>query len=83
MPVNTEAITIGPLEHLPVEPDVIVTAVTPGRCNKVMDGAMWYKGGSFTTQYANGSLLTKHVGFCDNLSQSGDISKKGGEHIWR
>lgn len=62
MPVNTQAITIGPLEDLELEPDVIVIAVTPGRCNKVMDGAMWYKGGSFTTKYGNG------CGICANAT---------------
>lgn len=68
MPVNTQAITIGALEDLPVEPDVIIVAVTPGRCNKVMDGAMWYKGGSFTTQYANG------CGICANATVEPMIS---------
>lgn len=53
-PVNTEAITVGALEELEVEPDVIVIAVTPGRCNKAMDGAMWYKGGDFSTHFSNG-----------------------------
>lgn len=62
VPFSTEAITIGALEDLPVEPDVIVMAITPGQTNKVCDGAMWYTGGSFKLQYANG------CGICGNAT---------------
>lgn len=48
-----EAITVAALEDLGVEPEVIFVAITPGQSNKVMDGALWYKGGSFTTVYSN------------------------------
>jgi uncharacterized protein (DUF169 family) len=68
MPVGTQAITIGPLEGFPLEPDVVVIGVTPGRTNKVMDGAMWYKGGSFTTQYGNG------CGICANATVEALVS---------
>ena len=51
---DTAAITVGPLENLGLEPDIIVLAVTPGRCNKVFDGALWYKGGRFIMGFSNG-----------------------------
>ena len=54
IPFRVKAITIGALMDLPLVPDVIVMALTPGRTNKVMDGAMWYKGGRFNVQYGNG-----------------------------
>lgn len=54
VPFRTVAITIGALEDLPVTPDVIFIAVTPGRTNKVMDGAMWLTGDRFIVQYGNG-----------------------------
>jgi len=62
VPFRVAAITIGPLEDLRVEPDVIVMAITPGRTNKVMDGAMWLSGGRFVVQYANG------CGACGNAT---------------
>jgi uncharacterized protein (DUF169 family) len=54
VPFRVKAITIGPLMDLEVTPDVVFTAITPGRTNKVMDGAMWLKGGRFVVQYGNG-----------------------------
>jgi len=54
IPFRTKAITIGALEDLPIVPDTIFIAVTPGRTNKVMDGAMWYVGDRFVVQYGNG-----------------------------
>ena len=62
IPFRVKAITIGALENLPIVPDVIVMGVTPGRTNKVMDGAMWYKGGSFAVRYGNG------CGACGNAT---------------
>ena len=68
IPFRVKAITIGALEDLPIVPDVIVMAVTPGRTNKVMDGAMWYKGGRFVVQYGNG------CGACGNATAEPMIS---------
>ena len=62
IPFRVKAITIGALENLPIVPDVIVMGLTPGRTNKVMDGAMWYKGGRFVVQYGNG------CGACGNAT---------------
>ena len=55
VPFKVKAISIGPLEDFNMTPDVIFTAVTPGRTNKVFDGAMWFTGGKFLVQYANSS----------------------------
>ena len=68
IPFRVKAITIGALEDLPLVPDVIVVAVTPGRTNKVMDGAMWFKGGRFVVQYGNG------CGACGNATAEPMIS---------
>ena len=62
IPFRVKAITIGVLEDLPLVPDVIVLAVTPGRTNKVMDGATWFKGGRYVVQYGNG------CGACGNAT---------------
>ena len=43
-PFTVEAILVGPLQDLAVEPDVISFAIVPGMSNKVLDGQMWKTG---------------------------------------
>jgi len=74
-PVNTAAITVGALEDLELEPDVVIVAVTPGRCNKVMDGAMWYKGGDFSTHFSNG------CGICAFATAKPYVDREAVAHI--
>lgn len=61
-PHTMQAMTIGALEGLKVEPDVIFAAVYPGMVNRVMDASLWYTGGPYTTSY--GSL----AGICSGAT---------------
>jgi uncharacterized protein (DUF169 family) len=43
-PFTMQAVLVGPLYDLTVEPDIIMFAVVPGMTNKVLDGQMWNSG---------------------------------------
>jgi uncharacterized protein (DUF169 family) len=68
IPFRIKALTIGALQDLEIVPDTIFVAVTPGRTNKVMDGAMWYRGGRFLVHDGNG------CGACGNATAEPMIS---------
>jgi uncharacterized protein (DUF169 family) len=48
-----DAILVGPLMNLPLEPDVLAFAIHPGMSNKVLDGAMWNNGEPCDITYCN------------------------------
>ena len=52
-PFTVQAIVVGPLQDLSVEPDVIGFATLPGMTNKIFDGAMWNTGKPKEITYYN------------------------------
>jgi uncharacterized protein (DUF169 family) len=52
-PFSIDAILVGPLMDLPLEPDVVAFAIQPGMSNKVLDGTMWNTGEPYNITYYN------------------------------
>jgi uncharacterized protein (DUF169 family) len=52
-PFTVQAILVGPLQDLTVEPDVIGFAIIPGMSNKIFDGTMWNTGTPKQIPYYN------------------------------
>jgi uncharacterized protein (DUF169 family) len=50
---SIKAIMLGPLFDMPVKPDIIMFAVTPGMTNRVLEGQMWHKGEPKSSTYYN------------------------------
>jgi len=47
-PNSSKAVLMGPLDELPIEPDVVLVAGNPGQMLRVVEGYVWSKGESLT-----------------------------------